>query len=244
MPEVIYDWADSRRISDWKLEGNGEVHIAEPDKAFVTPADAGHLHLRTYHCGPGRKATTVWLKELLLPPNFRIEWTHRSTAIDGNAMLIFNALPLGLADLFEDARPDARYCDLGSYGKMICHTVGFHRGAYGRPSVLRKLGGHVPDYWGQMSWTGPRQQEYETTTTLSSQPEPLTPYDRGKTHTYALAHEGARIRFWVNGQLLHDITDHGQYSHYKDPLVGGRMAFRNFGGYADDFYARVRIEAL
>ncbi|HTL52278.1 MAG TPA: hypothetical protein VL860_06885 [Planctomycetota bacterium] len=244
MSEVVYDWAQSGRTSDWKLEGNGQVLLAEPDGVMVDDTDRGALQLRTFHCGPGRRATTVWLKDLILPPNFRIEWTHRSKAADGNTMLIFNALPLGLADFFEDPRPDARYCDLGSYGKIICHTLGFHRGVYGRPSVLRKLGGHVPPHWGQMNWVGPYQEAYERETTLSSQTEPLTAADRGRPHNYAVQREGTRIQAWIDGQLLHDITDHGQYPHFKESLTGGRIAFRNFSGYADDFYPKVRVEKL
>ncbi|MBI3829882.1 MAG: DUF1961 family protein [Planctomycetes bacterium] len=230
----LYEWDAVRRTSDWKLEGNGEVLIAGD----------GDLHLRTFHCGPGRRATTVWLKDLDLPDNFRIEWTFRSEAADGNTMLIFNARPLGLSDLFEDARPDARYCDLASYGKIVCHTVGFHRAVYGRPSVLRKIGGRVPQEWGQMTWGGPYTESIEKETTLSSQKELLVPTDKGTPHPYMLERENDRLRFWLNGALVHDVRDEGQYKYYPEPLRGGRMAFRNFGGYADDFYTSLRVTAL
>lgn len=231
---LLYDWDASRCISDWKLEGNGETLLGA----------GGELHLRTFHCGPGRRATNAWLKDLLLPANFRVDWTFRSAANEGNAMLIFNALPVGLTELFEDPRPDARYCDLASYGKMAAHTVGFHRGVYGRPSVLRKLGGRVPSEWGQLAWDGPHNDAFEKASTLSSRPEPLVPEDRGKPHAFALEREGSALRFWVDGHLLHDLRDEGQYLYYPAPLRGGRLAFRNFGGYADDFYTGVRVHAL
>lgn len=232
--KVVYDWDSERRTSDWKLEGNGEVLLA----------DDGALHLRTFHCGPGRRATTVWLKNLTLPQNFRIEWAFKSAAADGNVMVIFNALPVGLSNLFEDARPDARYCDLASYGKIVTHTIGFHRGVYARPSNLRKIGGNVPQEWGQMTWGGPYTDDIERLTTLSAQTEPLSADDRGKLQRFAVEHDENRIRFWINGALLHDIRDEGQYPYFREPLSKGHMAFRNFGGYADDFYSGIKIIEL
>lgn len=230
---VLYDWATGH-TSDWKLEGNGEVLLG-----------AGcELQLRTFHCGPGRRATTVWLKDLLLPEAFRLDWTFRSESADGNTMLIFNAHPVGLKDLFEDSRPDARYCDLASYGKIVAYSVGFHRGVYGRPSVLRKLGGHVPADWGQLPWGSPQNEAFERDSTLHVAREPLTAELKGKPHRFVLERNGAGIRYWVNGELLHDLKDEGQYPYFHEPLRGGRLAFRNFGGYADDHYQALTVHAL
>jgi hypothetical protein len=231
---VLYNWDAARRTSDWKLEGHGEVLLAGD----------GALQLRTFHCGPGRRATTVWLRNVELPENFCIEWSFKSASSDGNTMLIFNAVPLGLRDLFEDPRPDALYCDLASYGKMVCYTVGFHRSVYGRPSVLRKIGGHVPAAWGPMTWGGPFTEIIEQETTLSSAREPLSAEAKGQTQTFTLERESARVRFSVNGTPVHDLRDTGQYKHYVEPLRGGRIAFRNFGGYADDFYSGLQITEL
>jgi len=231
---VIYDWCAARRLWDWKLEGRGELGVTED----------GSLWIRTYDCGPGRRATNVWLKGVTLPEAFEMEWTFASEAAAGNTMVIFNAVPLGLSEVFEDPRPDALYCDLASYGKLVCHTIGFHRAVYGRPSVLRKLGGQVPAEWGQAVYPTAAWQEMNEVTTLHSTSEPLAPGERGKPHRFRLAREGRDIRFWVNGQLIHDVTDEGQYPYHTEPLVSGHMAFRNFSGFADDVYSSIVIRRL
>ncbi|GMV81755.1 MAG: hypothetical protein AMXMBFR7_29390 [Planctomycetota bacterium] len=231
---VLYDWRRDGHLEDWKLEGNGEL----------LKADDGALLVRTFHCGPGRRAVNVWLKALELPEAYRVAWRFRSDAAAGNAMLMFNARPLGLSHLFEDPRPDARYCDLAGYGKMVLHTLGFHRAVYGQPSNLRKLGGHVPAAWGQAEYPGAAWQEMNRDTTMSSTAEPLTAADLGREQSYALEHTPGRVRAWLNGALLHDWTDGGAYAHFKEPLRGGKIGLRNFGGYAEDFYSGFTVSAL
>ena len=127
---------------------------------------------------------------------------------------------------------------------MVCHTVGFHRAVYGRPSVLRKIGGRVPEEWGEVAWGGPYAEALEKVTTLSSLREPLDADARGRVQEFRLERRGARICFSVNGALLHDWTESGQYPYYREALHGGRMGFRNFGGVAEDFYGRLRVESL
>jgi hypothetical protein len=228
---ILYDWKAAQRVNDFKLEGRGELL-----------EDDGALLIRTFHCGPMKRATTVWMPKLILPPAFEVEWDYRTQSADGNTMIIFNALPLSLNDLFDDSRPDARYCDIASNGKMICHSIGFHRAPFGRPSVLRKLGGHVPASWGQMVWPAPA--DFEEKTSLSSVSEPLNPADKGKVHTFRLVRRERTIEFYVNKTKVHDWQEAGQYEYYKEPISGGRLAFRNFGGFADDYYSSIVIREL
>ncbi len=231
---VLYDWSNGGRISDWHLEGRGELQLSSE----------GALLIRTYHCGPGRRATTVWLRDLELPGRFQVDWAFRSEAADPNTMILFHAQPVLLDDFFEDPRPDARYCDLASYRKLVAHTIGFHRGVYGRPSVLRKIGGNVPLEWGQAPWGTPQAQAMDRATTLHSTMEPLSAADKGKVHRFRLLRDGAVIRSWVNDQVVHDIRDEGQYPYWPQVLAGGRLGFRNFGGFADDMYSRITIRSL
>ncbi|HYF50487.1 MAG TPA: hypothetical protein VEJ63_13840 [Planctomycetota bacterium] len=232
MGRRIYDWQASRSLSDFRLEGRGELQLG----------DDGALLIRTYDCGPLKRATTVWLKNVVLPKAFQVDWTFRSNSAAGNSMSIFNALPLGLKNIFEDPRPDALYCDIASFRKMIAHSVGFHRSVYGKPSVLRKLGGRVPEHWGMMIWPDP--PEFEKESTMSNATEPLAPADKGKRHNFRLIRRENTIDFFVNGRQVHAWTENGQYPYWKEPLSGGHMAFRNFTGFADDFYQSIVIEEL
>lgn len=234
VPTVWYQWRRERRISDWRLEGLGEVLLGP----------AGELVVRTYHCGPGRRATNLWLRGLELPKAFRLSWRFRSEAAAGNTMCLFNAQPVALADLFDDSRPEARYCDLASWGKMVTHTCGFHRGVYGNECVLRKIGGKVPEDWGMLEWPGEQWKECDRVTRLGTTNEPLRAEDRGKWHDFAIERKENRIQFMVNWQVVHDVIDEGQYPFWREPLVGGKIGFRNFGGYAEDVYEQITLEAL
>lgn len=229
-----YDWTTSRRLSDWHLEGMGELRLT----------DAGELLVRTYNCGPGRRATNVWLRNFELPPAYHIRWRFRSDAAAGNAMCIFNARPLLLTHLFQDTRPEARYCDLASWRKMVAYTCGFHRGVAGNPSVLRKIGGEVPLEWGMVTDEMPAWKEMDRITRLDTAQEPITAADRGRWHDFAIERLAGRIRYIVNGQMVHDLADTGQYPYHTTPLVGGHCGFRNFGGPADDYYANITVETI
>ena len=232
--KIIYDFNEDRDISRWRLEGNGELKLT---------AD-GHLQINTFHLSGTQKATNVWLSDLILPDNFEIEIEFMSLSENGNTMIIFNALPFELPCLFADLRIDAVYSDLASKRKMQAHTVGFHRAVYGRPSVLRKIGGNVPEYWGDAQWPTPAWQEMDSITVLSAKTEPLSPADKGKVHNYKLQKTGNRIKFWVNGILLHDCSDNLQYPYCDKILMNGRMGFRNFGGPTEDFYSKIVIREI
>jgi hypothetical protein len=234
---MLYDWSASRNprnpADDFLLEGNGELE--------VTPA--GALLVRTFHLGPNRKATNIWLKTITLPPRFRLSFRYQSNSVAGNTMVIFHATPVLLQDLFEDSRPDARYCDLASWRKIVAYTVGFHRAPYNNPSVLRKIGGNVPLDLGMMPWPSDRWRHIDSITTLHSTQEPLAPANKNKPHDFVLERTD-RIRFLVNGTLVHDLADTGQYPHHTTNLTGGHLGFRNFGGPADDLYSQIQLEAL
>jgi len=232
--KVIYDFSKDRDISRWRLEGNGELKLTGD----------GHLQINTFHLSGAQKATNVWLSDLILPDNFEIEIEFMSLSENGNTMIIFNALPFELPDLFADPRIDAVYSDLASKRKMQAHTVGFHRAVYDRPSVLRKIGGKVPEYWGDAPWPTPAWQEMDSITVLSAKTEPLSPADKGKVHNFKLQKIANHIKFWVNGALLHDCMDHLQYPYCDRILMNGRMGFRNFGGPAEDFYSKIVISEI
>jgi hypothetical protein len=231
---MLYDWKEEQDISDFHVEGGGELQRT----------DDGELLIRTFHLGPLRKATNVWFKHIELPDNFRLTWRYRSESVAGNTMVIFNATPLTLVDLFEDSRPEARYCDLASWRKMVAYTCGFHRSVYGNPCVLRKIGGNVPPEWGMLTWPGEAWKQCDQVTRLATGDEKLAPTEKGKWHTFLLERERNRIRFSVNDTVIHDVEDGGQYPIHSSPLTAGHLGFRNFGGPADDFYADIRIESL
>jgi len=167
--KIIYDFSNGQDVSRWRLEGNGELKLTVD----------GYLQINTFHLSGAQKATNVWLSDLILPDNFEIEIDFMSQSENGNTMIIFNALPFELSDLFADPRIDAVYSDLASKRKMQAHTVGFHRATYNNPSNLRKIGGKVPEYWGDAPWPSPAWQEMDAITILSTKTEPLTPAEKG-----------------------------------------------------------------
>src|SRR5690606_36214415 len=131
--------------------------------------------------------------------------------------------------LFEDPRADAGYDDLAAYKKMVCCTIGFNRP--GGPSVLRKLGGDVPEAWNGAVYNTPAWLDRDSVTALNSTKEPAIPAAEGTNVVhYKLRYENGRIRFWINGILVHDTVDNGQYPYHTRALKGGRIAFRNFSG--------------
>ena len=231
---VIYDFAVDKDLSRWLLEGNGELSVS----------DDGSFKINTFFRSGNQKATNVWLKDLILPDDFEIEIAFMSRSENGNTMIIFNALPFELNDLFADPRIDAVYADLASKRKMQAYTVGFHRATYHRPSVLRKIGGKVPDYWGDAPYPTSAWQEMDSITVLSSTTEPLSPADKGQVHCFKLQKIDNHIKFWVNGALVHDCKDMLQYPYGEHVLKNGRIGFRNFGGPAEDFYSKIVIKEI
>ena len=231
---IIYDFSADKNLNRWILEGNGEIKLS----------DEGFFQISTFRVSGTQKASNVWLADLVLPDNFEVEIDFRSSADDGNTMIIFNALPFELNGLFDDQRIDAMYADLASKRKMQAYTVGFHRGVYNRTSNLRKIGGKVPETWGDAPWPTPAWQEMDSITVLSAKTEPLTPVDKGKTHHFQLRKTGNRIQFWVNGESVHDYVDRLDYPYCDKVLANGIMGFRNFGGPATDFYSKILIRKL
>jgi len=225
--EIIYDFAKDRDLSRFHLEGNGKFN-----------ADGDKLIIETFYVRNDAKATNVWLRDVILPDDFEISFSFSSNAVNGNSMIIFNALPLSLDDFFDDPRHDARYIDLTSFGRIQAYTIGFHRGVYGRPSVLRKLGGRVPDGWENDN------KRHDAVSEMKSAMEPLSADDLGKRQNYLLRKTGNRILFNINGDLLHDYTDNLEYPYCDAVLMNGRMGFRNFFGPAVDVYESLLIKKI
>jgi hypothetical protein len=242
MAKTLYTWAERRNLADWKLEGFGALAVA---------AD-GALHVQTLNMGALRRATNAWLKDIELPAAFEVEWRYRNDHQTGGitthegAMVLFNAAPIALRTLWEDPRPHAAYSDIFGYRKMVCYSVGFCRSPYGGQSQLRKLGGFVPPEAGESRWEETTGRTFDDLTILSKTKEPIPAgAEHGRTyHHYRLRREADAVRFWCDDVLVHDWRDAGQYPFHIQPLTGGRLAFRNFGGYIDSFYSDFVITDL
>jgi hypothetical protein len=238
----VYNWAERKDIRDWKLEGFGELAVA----------DDGALHVRTFNHGPLRRATNAWLKDVELPTAFEAEWEYRNDHQTGGVtthegvMVIFNAIPIALRTLWEDPRPYAVYSDIYGYRKMVCYSCGFCRSPYGTESQLRKLGGFVPPESGESRWEETAGMSFDKLTIVSKNMEPVPKGEENARayHRYRLCREGDAVRFWCDDVLVHDWRDCGQYPFHQKPLAGGRMAFRNFGGYIDSFYRNLVIRDM
>ena len=231
---VIFDLEQDKGLDQWLVEGNGALHIT----------DTGALQISTHFLSGTQKATNVWRKDLELPDDFEVEIEFMSESKNGNTMILFNALPVQLHDLFDDPRKDAAYADLASKRKIQLYTVGFHRSVYDRPSVLRKIGGMVPETWGDVPYPTPEWQEMDTVTTLHSTQEPMPVSDKGKVHTFKLRKIDNHIWFWANDQLIHDYTDALEYPYCDKVLKNGKLGFRNFVGPAEDVYSKIVVRKI
>ena len=237
--KILYDWKSNGHLDDWKLEGMGEY----------MKDDDGSLHIRTYNCGPLRRATNCWLRDIELPDNFEVTWTYRNGNETGHilnhegVMILFNCLPNKLQNLWEDNRPEARYSAMWGQGKMVLYSCGFNRAPYSGASQLRKLGGRVPDAWCE-STPDVEQGTFDELTILSKAMEPLTKEDEGREIQYRLAKTGAAVKFWCNNRLVHNYADEGGYPFWPEPLTGGHMAFRTFAGYIDNYYSDIILKEL
>jgi hypothetical protein len=231
---VLYDFKNSDDVINWKLEGHGAIE----------KTNSGNLRISTERIAANMKATNAWLRDIELPDNFEMSFEFKSDSENGNTMVIFNAQPFELDNLWADPREDAAYCDLASFSKMQAYTVGFHRATYGRPSVLRKIGGKVPERWGTVSWPSAEWHEMDEITKMNSANEPLLINDKGKKQSFRLEKFKSRITFYCNGIVVHDCYDELQYPYCDKVLIGGRMAFRNFGGPADDYYSNLIISEI
>jgi hypothetical protein len=237
--KILYNWRESGHLDAWKLEGLGEL----------LKDDDGALHVRTFNNGPLKRATNVWLRDLELPEQYKVTWTYRNGNETGHilnhegVMLIFNAQPVGLKDLFEDTRPEARYSAMWGQGKMVLYTCGYNRAPYGGASQLRKLGGNTPADWCE-SAPDVNGKSFEELTILSKAMEPLTEKDQGTDIQYSLEKKGASIKFWCNDELIHDVEDTDLYQFWPEPLHGGRLALRTFSGYIDNYYSEFIVKEI
>ncbi len=234
--KVIYDWKASRNLDDWKVEGVGDIRISDDGALWI--------HTKNGMAPDGKKSrqSNVWLKDIELPDRYEVEWSYKCEKV-GNLMIIFNAQPFRLTDLFEDPRVDANYDDLTAYKKIVCYTIGFNRP--GGPSVFRKLGGDVPEEWNGAAYNTPAWLDRDSVTTLNRTKEPAIPAPEGANEVhYKLRYEDGRVRFWINETLVHDTTDNGQYPYHTQALKGGRIAFRNFSGVSHDYYTSIVIREL
>ncbi|MBN1808173.1 MAG: hypothetical protein JW909_03830 [Planctomycetes bacterium] len=237
---VIYDWASTRNLGDWKFEGHGGLSIAGD----------GALNIRTANMGPLMRASNAWLYNVELPPDFEFTWTYRNGSLTNRridsegVMILFCARPVVLKDLWEDPRPHARYSDICSYRKMVCYTCGFYRSPYGGAGQLRKLGGDTPTTWGESNWVADDGTGFDELSIMNKADEPLAPDDTDEYARFSLVKQGPRIRVSCNDRLVHDWSDEGQYRYWKEPLSGGRLALREFNGYIESYYSEIRLALL
>lgn len=234
--KIIYEWNEARNLDDWIIEGVGDIGISSEGALWV--------HTKNGIAWNGKKSRqlNVWLKDIELPDKYEVEWSYKCEKV-GNLMVIFNAQPFLLTDLFEDPRVDANYDDLAANKKIVCYTIGFNRP--GGPSVFRKLGGDVPEAWNGVVYNTPDWINRDSVTTLNSTKEPAIPAPEGANEVhYKLRNENGRVRFWINEQLVHDTIDKGQYPYHTSALRGGRIAFRNFSGVSHDYYTSIIVREL
>jgi hypothetical protein len=200
-------------LEGWLLEGDGRVTVTGDGTIRVESLPGGGAH----------PAATLWLPDVV-PAEFRM--TYDFKAIDQVGYNIL--LVAGQGADGEDVAAWSRSATWDSYayaGRLRAYTISYSRGPTGT-SGMRKL-------WAPKGDVEKDEMDPVVSSAADPCPEP------GLLHHMMLTKEGARIRFEVDGALVHDYTDDGAYGPV---LVGGRVGLRNFAYPKTVEYADIRIE--
>ena len=197
---LVYDWNQSREVSDWFLEGD----------ALARVTDAGAIRLETIDLGHGVSAGTLWLKRTL-PESYHVgfDFTWR----EGVGASIFFASAVGVhEDIFSWSRS-------GSWFSYVCtrrmrlYTLSFCKAGDEAVSGLRKVWSPPPPASGQ-----------ELCPRVVEAPDPCT--ERERIYHIDVRKYGNVISLAVDGQTLCAYEDDGE--RYGPVLGEGRVAIRSF----------------
>lgn len=211
--EATLVWqADLDNASDWVLDGKGALENPEP----------GVLKINT------DTRTTLWAPHLVAEPAV-IEFDARTDDEKTRAIFFFMAQGTRGEDIFSWERPNADYGDYAYSGKMELYTAGMLRQGCGTEANFRRIGklhGNLAILKTSPADLTDRQKDAYREAVRRFQPATIHDsgmdgYERGTWARYQVQVDGGLVRVFINRTLLYEVT-------YRDPLIRGRMGFRNF----------------
>ncbi|HFC53288.1 MAG TPA: DUF1961 family protein [Gammaproteobacteria bacterium] len=144
----------------------------------------GKLLVESFHPGKENPKGNIWWRKEFREP-YLIEFDYRSLTDNGLTMVFWNAFGIDGGNIFSWQR-SGRYTEYIS-GNLSAYHLSFHRFGSGLSNIRKAPGFHL----------------------LSSVPDPVTPDDQ-QVHRIAIAATGNRQRVFVDGELIHDISDDGK----------------------------------
>ncbi len=210
--EVIWQ-ADLTDTTGWKWDGEASAEHLE----------GGVLRVNN------TTRSVYWADEMLEGPVL-IDMEVRTNDELCRAILFFMADGVNGEDIFSWERPAADYGDYAYENTMRLYTAGMMREGCGTENNFRFLGGELPEHLQILRVPAPDlteeqkplyKQAFADFQPYSIPSTGMDGYVLGQWQRYQVLVDGPLIRVWVDGRLLHEVTD-------DTPMTRGRVGFRNF----------------
>ncbi len=169
-------------IASESFAGDLDAWLAEGE--IVAHIDGGELHVESHHPHKENPKGNIWWREQFHSP-YLLEFDYRSLSEHGLTMVFWNASGIDGRDLSSWPR-SGNYIEYIS-GNLRAYHFSFHRFGSGRSNIRKAPGFHL----------------------IASVEDPVPPNDH-RTHRFTIAVTGARQRIFMDGRLIHDVTDEGK----------------------------------
>ncbi|NOZ20646.1 MAG: DUF1961 family protein [Planctomycetes bacterium] len=226
--KVLFEDHFTGNLDAYFLEGQGKVSITND----------GMLCIET------KTPTVLWIKKEF-PGDVRIDFDAMTPDKKARAILMFLAKGAKGESIFTWKRK-GDYHEYAMDEKMVLYTIGMLRGFTKGVSNFRKLGARTKPEW-KMLALGRRGEvskkerkrinaDFQKGTIMNGA---LDGCELGKVQHITCIKKGAKIKYFADGKLVHDITDDGAFG--GKPLEGGFIGFRNFGKGTKVFYDNIVV---
>ena len=229
--DILFKDDFSGNLDHWFLEGTGKASITKD----------GMLCVET------KTPTVIWIKTKF-PGDVRIDFDAKTDDAKARAILMFLAESTKQDTIFDWERK-GDYCEYAFDERIALYTIGMLRGFTKGESNLRKLGGNLKPEWKKLAIRDRDKISKEERKRINADFQKgsimsgaMDGCDLGKVHHITCVKKGSRIRYSVDGKLVHDVADDGSFG--GTPVENGWIGFRNFGKGTKVFYDNVVVTAV
>ncbi len=228
---------------NWIIEGKPELKVAKN----------GFLMIKTI------KPNVIWYK-YPFKGDVKVEFDAYVKDIGAKPILFFMACPINGKPFFSGSRTSF-YGDYAWDRIMGLYSIGFLRDLRkdNDKSNFRYLGGNIKDQWRNLTfhsgtkefskhWKSQEEykkawNEYEVESKPSGQNDYCT--EIGKIYHFSAIKEGNRIKFLVDGKIVHDVEhDSNATGKFFTPPDEGYLGFRNFIRDSEVWIGNIRVYEL